>query len=140
MTNLGERLRAEHEHIEDLFDELLNRVHTGDRAVMDEGWRVFEQTLLAHMEFEERRLLVDFAEYHPAEAAWILADHQRIRALLFEVGVELDLHLLTDPRAAALVELIQRHATRESALLYRWASSHRAPGRWHPSSAGPPMA
>lgn len=142
MTNLGERLMAEHQHLDELFEDLVNRVHTGDCAIMSECWREFEDALVAHMAFEERRLLVDFAEHHPAEAAWVRADHVRIRALLDELGVELQIHLLSDQRAADFIAMLRSHAEREAALLYRWATTHRpgAADHWQPTSAGPSVA
>lgn len=142
MTTLGERLIADHERLEELFEELLANVHCGDCAVMTETWATFEHALLGHLGFEERLLLPDFAVGHPTAARAIVAEHAMIREEIDLLWVELQLHVLREARVQAFVELLREHAARETTTLYPWASERHAgqDRQWHPTSAGPSIA
>lgn len=131
MTTLGERLLADHERMEELFEELIANVHCGEMAVMTEAWTKFERALLAHMDFEERLLLRDFAARHPTEARAIHEEHEAIRTELDLLWVELQLHLMRETRARDFVRRLQEHAERETRLLYPWASARHAAAHEH---------
>ena len=50
-------------------------------------------------------------------------EHARIRQLLGELGVGVDLHLVRLELAREFIDFLRAHARREEALLYRWAAS-----------------
>jgi hemerythrin-like domain-containing protein len=121
MTGLYDAMREDHRRLDGVFDKLLNRVHVGDVEASREAWTEFEQGLEAHLSAEEVSLLPAFDRSCPDEAAAIRAEHSRIRGLLADMGVSLDLHALREERVAELVETLREHASREEAGLYPWA-------------------
>ena len=123
MTTIREVFRQDHVRLDALFEELLNRVHVDDRNAIRETWTAFEEGLLAHMRAEERDMIPIFQRHDPAEAAEIVAEHAKVRSLLAELGVMLDIHALREERVEVLIALLRAHAAREDASLYKWADS-----------------
>jgi hypothetical protein len=121
MTNVREAFQQDHVRLDALFEELLNRVHVDERSATREVWAAFEEGLLAHMLAEERDMIPIFQRHDPAEAAEIVAEHGRVRSLLAELGVMLDIHALREETVEALITLLRAHAARENAALYKWA-------------------
>jgi hemerythrin len=114
-------LLAEHRSLDGLLEELLNHTHVGDTAAMDATWSKLDRSLSAHLETEERWMLPIFERGAPEEAAAVWADHEKIRALLAEIGVGIELHVVREETIEALARFLRAHAAREEASLYRWA-------------------
>ena len=121
LSATGQLLLADHQRLDELFERLLDDVHRGDWTACQGTWSRFERELLAHLEAEEIFLLPTFQREYPHETEGLREEHLNIRLLLADLGVKLELHALREQQARHLVELLQAHAAREEALLYRWA-------------------
>lgn len=113
-------MRDEHRRFEDLFETVLSRLATGDKAVADEGWSTLERTLTAHIVYEEREVFPPFAEVDAAAVGALLADHARFRTLLTEMGIALELGALPESHAKEFFDLLRAHAAREDEAFARW--------------------
>lgn len=121
MKPLYDALREDHRRLDEVFETLLNCVHAGEREAAREAWTAFERGLTGHMAAEEATLLPVFDQFEPEEAARVRAEHLRIRTLLDELGVALDLHALREEKVEELVAALRAHAAHEEAGLYPWA-------------------
>ncbi|APR86870.1 hypothetical protein A7982_12219 [Minicystis rosea] len=121
MLSLREALANDHRRLDQLFEELLNRVHVGDTALADATWTAFEQGLTRHMDAEEKDMISIFERMAPHEAGLLLAEHAKVRSLLAELGVMLEIHALREAKVEELVSFLRAHAAREDAALYQWA-------------------
>jgi hemerythrin superfamily protein len=121
MTSIRDAFHQDHQRLDAVFDELSNRMRANDVPAAREAWTVFEAGLLAHFEAEEKHMIPTFAKRDPVEAASLLADHAKLRSLLADLGVMLDLHALRDEKVTELVAFLRAHAAREEAALYRWS-------------------
>lgn len=117
-------LPAHHRHLEAMFDEVRALVRGDDPRAFCLAWARFDRELEAHFRAEERHLFPAFAVDHPDEARGLAEEHQTIRRLLQELGIDVELHQIRAEVADRLVERLRDHAKREDALLYSWASSH----------------
>lgn len=113
-------LRAEHARLEVLYERLLEAYRFGDWSDVSAQWNVFEPALRAHMELEEREVFPAFREVDPAEAEYLLAEHESLRARLGVLGINVELHAVTQYDANDLVERLRLHRAREERLLYPW--------------------
>ena len=123
MTNLHALLTKDQERLEALFCELENAVDGADQPTIQQGWGEFERGLLAHFDAEERLVFPLLEGEYPAEVARALADHTRVRALLADLGVRTDLHLLRKDVAAELLARLREHAAWEDRTLYPLAAA-----------------
>jgi hemerythrin-like domain-containing protein len=119
-------LIRDHERLDALFVKLLEEFRHGDRNTIRAMWTRFEAGLSRHLDAEERHLLPLFARVEPAEAAWLLAEHASFRKKLDELGVGVDLHVVSLAIALEFVESLRAHAHREDRLFYRWAERQAA--------------
>ncbi|HET9620818.1 MAG TPA: hemerythrin domain-containing protein [Kofleriaceae bacterium] len=110
-----------HDYLRDLFERLLAAMAADAMREIGALWTELDHGLVAHMIAEERHVLPAFAKVDRAEALALLREHGKIRELLLELGVAIDLHCLRYERANELVALLLDHAGREDQLLYRWA-------------------
>jgi hypothetical protein len=115
-------LRADHELLETLAEDILQTVTEGDREDISEAVSLLQTTLFAHLEGEERELLPRYASEAPEDAALILKDHAAIRKQLAELDLQTDLHLVRAEAMRAFLVALRAHAARENAGLYRWAA------------------
>jgi hemerythrin superfamily protein len=123
MTDIRTLLTKDHERLEALFCELENAVDGADQPTIVRGWGEFERGLLAHLDAEEALLFPLLDAEHSAEVARALREHQLIRALLADLGVRTDLHLLRKDVAAELLARLREHAAWEDQTLYPWAAA-----------------
>ena len=121
-SSIGDRLLADHRHFDTLFGQLLADMHAGEWDVCQGTWSRFERELLEHMAAEEALVLPIFELVNPAETARLREEHATVRRLLADLGVGLELHAVKEEQVQRLVESLRAHATREDALLYRWAA------------------
>lgn len=119
----GELLRRDHARLDALFTELLDQFEEGNQHDVRAAWVEFDDGLTAHLDLEERVILPLFAQVDRAEAEALRAEHVRIRQLLAELGVGVDLHLVRLDLAREFIDALRAHARREDQLLYRWAES-----------------
>lgn len=123
---LHTRLIAEHGKLDDLLDRLIAAYRTGDRGVAASSFAELEHHLEAHLAMEEQLLFPEFARFDLREADELRAEHRAIRSRMALLGVGVDLHLTRLPAIEDLALVLRRHASREDALLYRWADRELA--------------
>jgi hemerythrin-like domain-containing protein len=117
-------LPEHHRHVQRLLKSLAIQVREDDPRDLCAYWTTFERELNDHIAAEEEFLLPAFARAFPHDAATVYREHERIRELLDDLGLQIDLHCV---RAEVVDQLIQRlaeHADREDALLYPWAAAN----------------
>jgi hemerythrin superfamily protein len=120
-SSIGQRLLADHMHLDTLFERLLQDVRSGDWAACQRTWGQFEEELLDHIDVEEVYLLPPFENEHPAETAALRQEHATIGYLLADMGVRLELHAVKEPNVQRLMALLRSYAAKEDRLLYEWA-------------------
>jgi hypothetical protein len=125
-TDLFSYMVRSHQALGDLYDQLLEAMEV-DAPNLRELWSQLDRGLISHMEAEERFVLPAFARVDREEAVMLIREHGQIRALLFELGVAIDLHELRYERSCDLVDLLRAHGGREDKLLYRWADKNLDP-------------
>jgi len=113
-------LRAEHARLEVIYDRLLEAYHAGDWNDVQAEWDVFEPSLRAHMDLEEKRVFPAFRAVDPEETDNLVAEHAVLRERLDVLGVNVELHAVTAIDAQELVERLRAHRAREDRLLYPW--------------------
>lgn len=124
VDSIREQLTADHARLAALFRDVLRRLALDDRDETREAWSDFERGLLAHLDAEERLVLPAFAVDHPDEARAIRAEHDGFRARLLDLGVAVDLHHIRLEDATSFIRELTDHASRENALMYRWADKN----------------
>jgi iron-sulfur cluster repair protein YtfE (RIC family) len=85
-------------------------------------WVKFEESLTNHFQTEETFVLPVLRQVNPGEAAALLTEHNRLRALLSEIGT--GVNLSHSPIAARFFQELASHAYRENALMYPWANTN----------------
>jgi polyisoprenoid-binding protein YceI len=115
-------LSNDHERLERQFQTIVADAAGKDPIVVRVAWRAFEGELLQHFDDEETNILPAFAQQRPTEARAIVAEHERIRATLAGLGVDVDLRRLSTERVTDFVVSLRAHARLEDDLLYPWAA------------------
>lgn len=134
---IGDALAQHHRGLEEAFKATVARAKSqADPSTCRAAWDAFERELLAHMDIEEKDLFPLFGRVHPDEAQALHAEHDVIRARLFELGLALDLHRLGTPAIDEFAARLRAHALREDLMLYPWTERHLAHDTWHALSSG----
>lgn len=121
---LCDSLRDEHIQLEAAFEKTLNCLHVDDSPIIQVAWAALENALREHLRDEEERMLPMFDAYDPKTAQQIRAEHARIRDILDEQAIALQLHTLREHRTREFIDLLKDHAQREEKTFYRWAQTH----------------
>jgi hypothetical protein len=122
MNDVKARLTQDHEELDALLRCLAEDAAAPECcAPLQSTWCQFESRLLCHMDAEERYLLPLVEASHPAEAARMRLEHVRIRELVCELGIAIELHTARQPAIDALIKLLHEHAQREDLILYELA-------------------
>lgn len=116
--DLGALLRAEHVQLDQTFEALAEGFRADPRSAGLIEWKRFEAALLAHLNVEEDLVLPTFQRSHPIEAAQLLDEHASIRRELDELGLGVELHLISVPLIERFISKLRAHAAREDAMLY----------------------
>jgi hemerythrin-like domain-containing protein len=124
LSSLESMLAGDHHRLEHEFQVIVTRAQGGDFPQLEAAWLAFQRALLQHLDAEERTLIPALAQDRPAAAQALLADHTAIRAMLLQLGVDLDLHCLGAERIEAFVEALRAHAHREENTFYPWVDRH----------------
>jgi hypothetical protein len=116
---------ASHVAIENLFRDVLAAIESGEAERVVPLWKEFERTISAHLEYEERNMLVDLLVARPREGRVILEEHRHLRARLAELRDALP----NIPIASARTFLneFRAHESHEERVLYRWAGPSPSP-------------
>jgi len=120
----GTALRLDHQRLETIYAELLESFAGGDWDDVRASWDHLDQGLRAHLLEEEQNVFPSLRLVEPVEVAELQREHAELRRVLGELGVAVDLHMVRDDLAKALIERLRAHAAREDALAYRFADEH----------------
>jgi hypothetical protein len=116
------RFDAAHDRIETLFEKLNEAIHSDDLDLVHEVWDQFDPALRAHMAREEAELFPGFSIVDPGNAEVLRDDHERIRSLLGELAVCIDIHAIKQRCLHELGTLLHAHGDLEHSTLYTWAA------------------
>lgn len=114
-------LRVDHDQLHTLAANVMGRVAGGDRDEVRAAIVDMQARVLAHLDGEERHLLVAYAIANPDDARELMREHAEIRRALAEFDVAVDLHLLRASATESFLVMLRAHAARENAGLYPWA-------------------
>ncbi len=123
-TNVRQELLKQHAVLEAALKNLNDVATSADPRPLQEAWSAFETGLLRHLELEESTIIPLFAAAHPDDAQRLLSEHDRIRDVVFELGLCCDLHAVRKTAVERLVKMLRAHAEREDSTLYRWVDEH----------------
>jgi hemerythrin-like domain-containing protein len=134
---IGDALAQHHRGLEEAFKATVARAKIdADPSTARAAWDAFERELLAHMAIEEKDLFPWFGRVQPEEARALQAEHDVIRARLFELGLALDLRRLGTPAIDEFAARLRAHALREDLMLYPWTERHLSHDTWHTLNSG----
>ncbi len=122
-ASFRELLSHDHVRLDAMLTAVLELTHSNIQPNLAEEWAVYEEALLVHLNAEEMLLLPGLAKHDAAFAARIRDEHTKIRALLAEIGVGLELHIVREERMLELAQYVRQHAKLEEQPLYTWADS-----------------
>jgi hypothetical protein len=121
MNSVAARLTQDHRELDVLLRCLAQDARAPVPGALQTTWASFESKMVRHMETEERFLLPLLEASDAAEVARIRAEHARIRDVLSQLGVAVELHTAREANVRELVELLHAHGKHEEAALYRLA-------------------
>ena len=121
-AHLDAALHLDHERLNGMFDRLRATCHAGDFRELHAVWDELERGLDAHMKAEEQQLLPLFEAHDADEARRVKDEHARVRHLLAELGVQVDLHEVRSETIDGFVAFLREHAAHEEKRLYPWAN------------------
>jgi hypothetical protein len=119
--HFSDLLSHDHARLDAMLSSLLELTHVNAQPALDVQWGAYETSLLAHLDAEEMFLLPGLAKQDSLHADRIRAEHAKIRELLAEVGVGLELHLVRESQMLELARFLREHAKMEQEPLYSWA-------------------
>jgi len=121
MNSVAAKLTKDHQELEALLRCLAEDTQAPVPGTLQKTWSTFETKLIRHMNVEERLLLPLLEASEPAEVARIRQEHARIRDLVTELGLAVELHTVREANIAELIGLLRAHAGHEDGALYRLA-------------------
>jgi hemerythrin superfamily protein len=130
-SSSGHILGQHHLEIEEACLALLDACCTGDPRKIARSWREFEFQLYDHMMAEEHFLFPVYQQDEPENTQELRDQHARLRELVVELGVALQLRTIHLAQIEAFVAALRDHEEREDASLYRWADRHLADDECH---------
>lgn len=120
LTSLAKMLRAEHQRLERVYDNLLTAYRGGSWEDVRKQWADFEPALRRHMEAEEHQVFEAFRAAAPSEADVLSEEHAELRGLLETIAMSIELHAVPERDAEELVRRLREHGIREERILYPW--------------------
>jgi iron-sulfur cluster repair protein YtfE (RIC family) len=121
MNSIAAKLTKDHEELDVLLRCLAQDAKAPVPGTLQTTWSQLETQLIRHMQAEEQFLLPLLEASDPAEVARIRVEHSRIRDLLTELGLAVELHTIREAKILELIALLQAHAKHENGALYRLA-------------------
>ena len=118
MNALRQRLMHDHRELHTVLQQLAEDADAPQVGQLQQTWARFERHLLAHLEAEEQLLLALLQASYPEEVERTRREHAKIRELVSELGVAVELHTVRKEAILALVRLLDEHAEREDRGLY----------------------
>lgn len=118
---LKQRMLADHRRLESLFTRVMDAFDANAREDTQALWTELEYGLERHFRAEEKYLFPKFSQLDATETAGLQAEHALLRRQLQDLGVGVDLKLVKADVAKGFIDMLRAHASREDAVLYRWA-------------------
>ena len=112
MNPVQTRLAQDHRDIEAALESLVQRSATSSPALRV-TFSGLETRLMGHMATEEHYLLPLVEVSHPDYAERIRIEHARIRQLVSELGLAIELHTVRAAQIAELIQVLRQHAEYE---------------------------
>ena len=112
-------LRADHALLEQSFGEAEIAARARDRERLHRAWTSLERLFLRHVSAVETHVLPALGGSLPRDVAAVREEHAGLHRQLCELGVDLDLHLVSSPVLHAFISDLRAHARRETRLSYR---------------------
>jgi hemerythrin len=112
--------REEHAVLDALTRRLLGEARDGDPRQTREAWAALERRLTSHLAFEEDSLFPLVEPRHAKELRELSREHVRIRALMTEIGLAMQLSVVRKGALEALAALLASHTAHEDANLDLW--------------------
>ena len=125
-ANFSELLTRDHQRLDAMLASVLELVHADLHPQLEEHWTAFEDGVLAHLDAEEMFIFPELAKQDAAGSDALLAEHARLRALMADIGVGLDLHIIREAQMLELARVLHAHAQAEDATVYQWANTEVA--------------
>jgi hemerythrin superfamily protein len=122
MPDLSQTLLEEHARLDEVLNGLACAAESADHCELLRTWGEFEKQLRHHLEIEESKLFPVAEPFHPEAVESLRRTHDKIRAMLSELGVRAELHTLRKPAVDWLVETLRQHAEQEDRTLYHWVN------------------
>ncbi len=119
MNSVAAQLTKDHQELHALLRCLAQDAKAPLPGTLQATWATFEERLLRHMETEEECLLPLIEPSDPAEVARVRREHARIRDLLTELGIAVELHTAREEHFTELIKLLEAHGKHENSALYR---------------------
>lgn len=117
-ADLSTLLRDEHARLDATFESLMDGFRADPLSVGLLEWKHFEAALRAHLSLEEDLVLPTFERTYPLETAQIRDEHASIRRELDELGLGVELHLISPELIDRFISKLRAHAAHEDAMLY----------------------
>lgn len=123
MNSVAAQLTKDHQELRELLLSLAQDAKAPLPGTLQATWTTFEKRLLRHMETEEACLLPLIEISDPAEFKRVRTEHARIRGMLTELGIAIELHTVREAHISELIQLLESHAEHENTTLYQMAES-----------------
>ena len=117
-------LAEHHDAMDNACEELRVGVEIDDPLDLVTRYRAFERDVLDHLALEEELILPAYALDEPGDARRIASEHDELRRLLYQLGIEAELHCVRAESIEALIQLLKAHGRREDTRMYPWAQVH----------------
>jgi hypothetical protein len=124
MSQIGRELDISHRRLEGLLCFSGGGSLVVDSQTLRRSWSELESCLTWHLEAVERYMLPLAERAHAAEVAQVRAAHARIRQLVSELELKLELQMATEPATRELVRVLRAYAARNTSALYLWVADH----------------
>lgn len=122
MSHIGQELGISHQRLEGLLCFSGEGSLVVDPPTLRRSWSELESCLTWHLEAVERYMLPLAEHAHAAEVAHVRSAHARIRQLVSELELKLELQIATEPATRELVRVLREYAARNTSALYLWVA------------------
>jgi hypothetical protein len=131
MDAIRSQLATDHRVLDDLVFRLVHDVDASSHRNLQATWCEFEHRLLSHMDVEEQILLPLLEASQRAEVERTRREHTRIRGLVCELGIAIELRTVSQSAIKQLLQVLHAHSEREDRLLYRQAGERSSAAVQH---------
>lgn len=125
MDPTDDALLVSHSHLNRIIGDVVRLLDDGYSEELARRWSQLEEQVVKHMREEEATILVAYESHDPEDAAFLKADHLRMRDL-FEAGSKaMAMKRVHVGAIRNALTLYRTHQLREETGLYRWSREQR---------------